>query len=85
MRNIIKIIALMMLIAAPCIGKPDILMVRISLDQATRQVIGKGRNRVLGAQTVVIDGREVHIIKVLTPNGRIQYFKIDAETGAVIG
>ena len=54
-------------------------------NEATKQVLGSGDYRVLGAQTTVINGREVHIIKVLTPDGRIQYFKIDAETGAVIG
>jgi len=63
----------------------DDFMVRISLDQATRQVLGSGNHRVLGAQTVMIDGREVHVIKVLTPDGRIRYFRIDAETGAPLG
>jgi len=60
-------------------------MVKISLDQATRQVLGSGNHRVLGAQTLMIDGREVHVIKVLTPGGRVRYFRIDAETGALLG
>ncbi|MDD1612065.1 MAG: PepSY domain-containing protein [Methylococcaceae bacterium] len=60
-------------------------MVRISLDQATRQVLGSGNHRVLGAQTIMINGREVHVIKVLTPDGRVHYFRIDAETGALLG
>jgi uncharacterized membrane protein YkoI len=60
-------------------------MVRISLDQATRQVIGSGNHRVLGAHTAIINGREVHVIKVLTPDGRVRYFRIDAETGALLG
>lgn len=59
--------------------------VKISLDQATRQVIGSGNHRVLGAQTLMINGREVHVIKVLTPDGRIHFFRIDAETGALLG
>jgi uncharacterized membrane protein YkoI len=63
----------------------DDFMVRISLDQATRQVIGSGNHRVLGAHTTVINGREVHVIKVLTPDGRIRYFRIDAETGSLLG
>jgi uncharacterized membrane protein YkoI len=78
-------LALIMLFCSPCIAGTETLLARISLDQATRQVIGNGKYRVLGAQTEIIDGREVHIIKVLTPDGRIQYFKIDAETGALIG
>jgi uncharacterized membrane protein YkoI len=32
----------------------------------------------------VIDGKDVHIIKVLTPDGRVQYIKVDAETGSTI-
>lgn len=85
MRNLITPLALIMLFSNPCFAGMDTLLVRISLDQATKQIIGHGKNRVLGAQTAVIDGREVHIIKVLTPAGRIRYIKIDAETGAVIG
>jgi uncharacterized membrane protein YkoI len=26
----------------------------------------------------------VHVIKVLTPDGRIRYYKIDAETGQLV-
>jgi hypothetical protein len=63
----------------------DSFWVKISLDQATRQVIGNDNHRVLGAQTIILNGREVHVIKVLTPDGRIHYFRIDAETGALLG
>ena len=56
----------------------------ISLDQATKQIIKDDGNRVLGAETELIDGKEVHVIKVLTPDGRIQHYKIDAETGEII-
>jgi uncharacterized membrane protein YkoI len=63
----------------------DEFIVRISLDQATRQVLGSGNHRVLGAQTIIVNGREVHVIKVLTPDGRVRYFRIDAETGAFLG
>ena len=59
--------------------------VSISLDQATQQIIkNDGGLRVLGAETEIIDGKEVHVIKVLTPDGRIQHYKIDAETGEMI-
>lgn len=56
----------------------------ISLDEATQQIIEGTYNKVLGAQAEVVDGKTVYIIKVLTPDGRIQYFKIDAETGQLI-
>ncbi|MDD5462608.1 MAG: PepSY domain-containing protein [Methylococcales bacterium] len=57
---------------------------RIDLDQATKLIIKDAQNRVLGAETELIDNREVHIIKVLTPDGRIRHYKIDAETGELI-
>lgn len=78
---------LLLALSAALIGHAaaDDYWVKISLDQATRQVIGSGNHRVLGAQTIMINGREVHVIKVLTPDGRIHYFRIDAETGALLG
>ena len=57
----------------------------ISLDQATKQIIKNDSSlRVLGAETEIIECKLVHVIKVLTPDGRIQHFKIDAETGEII-
>lgn len=83
MRNLIKI-AVLLLISGQASAETALLTARVSLDQATQQIIRDGKSRVLGAQTVVIEGREVHVIKILTPDGRIQHLKIDAETGAVI-
>ncbi|WP_020563705.1 PepSY domain-containing protein [Methylosarcina fibrata] len=83
MRNLIKI-AVLLLISGQALAEAPLLTARVSLDQATQQIIRDGKSRVLGAQTVIIEGREVHIIKILTPDGRIQHLKIDAETGAVI-
>ena len=57
---------------------------RISLHEATQKILSDGNNRVLAATTEFIDGREVHVIKVLTPDGRILHYKIDAETGATV-
>ncbi|MEC4749464.1 PepSY domain-containing protein [Methylomicrobium sp. Wu6] len=78
------ILVLVLSASLTCRAAADEFMVRISLDQATRQVLGSGNHRVLGAQTLMINGREVHVIKVLTHDGRIRYFRIDAETGALL-
>jgi uncharacterized membrane protein YkoI len=78
MRNLIKAVVAALLLSNSCFAA-------ISLDEATKQIIEGTYNKVLGAQTELIDGREVYIIKVLTPDGHIQYFKIDAETGQLIG
>jgi uncharacterized membrane protein YkoI len=80
------LINFLILIALTCIchANDDFVIARVSLDEATRLILRDGNKRVLGATTETIDGREVHIIKVLTPDGHIQHYKIDAETGAPI-
>jgi len=70
------------------IGDPVVLIAaktEEAADEAAKKVISGSNKRVLGAQTEIIDGREVHVIKVLTPDGRIQHYLIDAETGEIIG
>ncbi|MEQ1558329.1 MAG: PepSY domain-containing protein [Methyloglobulus sp.] len=68
-----------------CYADGNIDIARLSLDEATRKILHDEKKRVLGATTVIIDGREVHVIKVLTPDGRIRHYKIDAETGSITG
>ena len=80
---------LMLLLTNRCFAEEEEVNVpapiSISLDQATKQIIKNDSNiRVLGAETEIIDGKEIHVIKVLTPDGRIQHYKIEAETGEII-
>jgi uncharacterized membrane protein YkoI len=77
MKNLLKAVIVALLFSSSCFAN-------ISLDEATKQIIEGTYNKVLGAQTEVIDGKEVHVIKVLTPDGRIQFYKIDAETGQLV-
>ncbi len=77
MRKLLKAVTVALLFSNSCFAS-------ISLDEATKQIIEGTYNKVLGAQTEVIDGKEIYIIKVLTPDGRIQYYKIDAETGQLV-
>ncbi len=83
MRNLLKVVVVSLLFSNSCLAE-NALLAYISLDDATKQIIEGTYNKVLGAQTEVIDGKEVHIIKVLTPDGRIQYYKIDAQTGQLV-
>jgi len=84
MRNLIKAVALALLVSGSSFAEPGLLLTRVSLDQATHQIIKENNFRVLSAYTEIIDGKEVHIIKVLTPDGHIRYYRVDAETGASI-
>ncbi len=83
MRNLLKAVVFALLFSNSCFAENNQLAY-VSLDEATKQIIEGTYNKVLGAQTEIIDGKEVHIIKVLTPDGRIQYYKIDAETGQLV-
>ena len=80
MKHLIKVGVVILLFSNSCFAENS-LLAYVSLDEATKQIIEGTYNKVLGATTELIDGREVHIIKVLTPDGRIKYYKIDAETG----
>lgn len=84
MKILLKFLLLLSLLGS-CYAEEKLDIARVSLDEATRQILKQGNKRVLGATTEIIEGREIHIIKVLTPDGRILHYKIDAETGAVIG
>jgi len=84
MRNLLKVVAAVLLFSNSCFAENN-LLAAVSLDEATKQIIEGTYNKVLGAQVEVIDGKEIYIIKVLTPDGHIQYFKIDAETGQLVG
>ncbi|MBM4207521.1 MAG: PepSY domain-containing protein [Gammaproteobacteria bacterium] len=75
---------LLLAFAGHCLAADELIVARVSLDEATQKILSDGKSRVLGASAETIDGKEVHVIKVLTPDGRILHFKIDAETGAVI-
>jgi uncharacterized membrane protein YkoI len=75
---------ILIVLSNTCRAEEPLVPPRVSLDEATRQLLKESNKRVLGASTEIIDGKEIHIIKVLTPDGHIQHYKIDAETGSTI-
>lgn len=84
MRNCIKALLLTFLFANSCYATSFELLASINLDEATKKILKGSNVRVLGAKTEVIEGKKVHIIKFLTEDGRIQYEKIDAESGRLL-
>jgi hypothetical protein len=84
MKSAIKVVILFFWVAKLCFGEGESVLTRVNLDQATRQVSSLSNDTVLGAITETIDSKEVHIIKVLDSDGWIRFYKIDAETGALI-
>ncbi|MEN8106591.1 MAG: PepSY domain-containing protein [Pseudomonadota bacterium] len=53
----------------------------ISLDEAVAQARQRNKGKVLSAETIRVDGRKVHRIKILTKNGRVKRIQIDARSG----
>jgi len=84
MLMIAKIFLLSLCLVQTAFAGAEIMLSVVSLDQATKQIIEQDKNKVLGAKTEVIDGKEVHVIKVLSSDGRVQYLKVDADTGKLI-
>jgi hypothetical protein len=67
------------------LADPTPIGTEVSLEQVTRQVISSNyAGRVLSAKTEEIEGRRVHIIKMLTHDGRIQQQTFAADTGALL-
>jgi len=53
----------------------------VSLEQAVKRVRRDSGGRILSAQTVREEGRQVHRIKVLTREGRVRVYTVDARGG----
>ena len=53
----------------------------ISLDEAVSRARRQSDDKILSAETVRVDGRRVHRIKILTSDGRVKHTQIDADTG----
>lgn len=53
----------------------------ITLEDVIKQIMQDPKNKILAAKTEVLEGKKIHVVKVLTPSGHIQYIKIDAATG----
>jgi len=51
----------------------------VSLDTAVAQVKKQTKGRVLTAETIQREGKAVHRIKVLLPNGSVRVIHVDAE------
>lgn len=83
MRTFIKVFLLAFYLTQPVFAERAFVFALLNLDQATSKVIQQISGKVLGARTTSYEGKEIHIIKILTEDGRIQYIKVDAETGRI--
>lgn len=84
MQIIIKVFLLSFCLTQVVFAGKSFVFSVLTLDQATKKIIESNNSKVLDAKTELIEDRDVHFIKVLTQDGRVQYIKVDADTGKVI-
>ncbi|BCX88393.1 hypothetical protein MIN45_P0762 [Methylomarinovum tepidoasis] len=56
----------------------------ITVEEAAKAVQQEVKGRVLGAKTVTEDGRKIHVIRILTPDGRVRHIRVDAASGRIL-
>ncbi len=83
MQTYIKTFLLTFFLSTSVFAGSDVAFSILSIDQATQKIIEELKTKVLGAKTESIDGKVVHVIKVLTEDGRVQHLKVDAESGNI--
>lgn len=84
MQTFIRVFLLSCCIMQTAVASKEITLSMLSLDQATKKIIADNQGKVLGAKTESVDGKKMHVIKILTPDGRVQYLKVDADSGKII-
>jgi len=84
MQTFIKVFLLLICVSQLVYARTAVVFSVLSLDQVAKRVIANNKGKVLDAKTAVVKGKKVHIIKVLTTDGRVQYLKIEAATGKTI-
>lgn len=81
MRRLLGWLMLSLLVAVPpsmAEGKP------VTVDEAAKMVQKQLGGRVLGGKTVEEGGGKFHVIRILTPDGRVQHIKVDSQTGKIV-
>lgn len=84
MKYILKTLLLLLSLSNLVQANGLVLVSLVSLDEATKIVRQDKAKKILGAKTETIDGRDIHIIKVLTPDGRVQQIRVDAQSGKLL-
>lgn len=65
----------------PAVARP---VAKVSLDDAVEKVRKRYEGKVLRAETRRQDGRTIHYVKLLTPDGRVRTIRVDADTGRIL-
>ncbi len=91
MKNKLSLIAIGLLAAsfggeapARAAWQNQLAIAALTLEQAASKVQAKVGGRILGAETAKRGDRELHIIRVLSPDGsRVRHFSVDPKSGKI--
>jgi len=91
MKNKLTLIAIGLLAAsfggdapARSVWQSQLAVAALTLEQAASKVQTKAGGRILGAETARMGGRDVYIIRVLSPDGsRVRHFSVDPKSGKI--
>ena len=76
--TLIILVAVFLLVSPPSVADKDRY---ISLDRAVSQVRQQTGGRVLSAETRQQNGRPVHHIRILSEQGKVLRYRVDARSG----
>ncbi|KAF3982997.1 MAG: hypothetical protein HFP81_09775 [Methylococcales symbiont of Hymedesmia sp. n. MRB-2018] len=79
-----KVLMLSLFLMRPVYADKAFILPGLSLDETTKKIIEESRSKVLDATTEEINGVNTHIIKVLTEDSRVQYIRVDVDSGKII-
>jgi uncharacterized membrane protein YkoI len=80
MMHISRIALQGLLLSAVFVGGSVFARGSLSLDEAVKDVRGRG-GRVISAETQERDGKRVHNIRLLTKDGKVKRIRIDGDSG----
>ena len=80
----ILVVCLTESVAARADMPTQLVFAALTLEQAASMVQAKEGGRVLGAETEKTGDREVHVIRLLSPDGsRVRHFRVDSKSGKI--
>jgi len=83
MRVLIKCLIISFTLTSVCLAEL-LNFSGLTLDQVAQKILQETDNKVLNAKIDDQQGQGIYLIKVLTPTGRVQYLKINSNTGKLI-
>ncbi|PHS71717.1 MAG: hypothetical protein COB22_06825 [Cycloclasticus sp.] len=80
LKTLLFVILLNISVSLPVLAGDSVIILakadHVTLDEAVNRVKKQKKGKVLGAETLQIDGQPTHVIKVLTNEGRVKKIRL---------